>query len=110
MEYLTELSWKIYPSIAMMAVGLATLFKGASTARRGLGSPMSDPTRMARFVIGFRIAVIGVTMAGLGAAWNWNLLWLFVLSLVFGGEELLESTIHLSILRRSPSYPPVVVG
>ena len=61
---------------------------------------MSDPTKMHRFVIGFRIAVIGITMAGLGAAWNWDILWLFVLSLVFGGEELVESTVHLYILRR----------
>ena len=66
---------------------------------------MSDPTKMHRFVIGFRIAVIGITMAGLGAAWNWDILWLFVLSLVFGGEELVESTVHLYILRRGPSYP-----
>ena len=66
---------------------------------------MSDPTKMHRFVIGFRIAVIGITMAGVGAAWNWNILWLFVLSLAFGGEELVESTVHLYILRRGPSYP-----
>lgn len=105
MDYLNELSWKIYPSIAMMAVGLAALLMGASVARRGLSSPMYDTTRMYRFVVGFRIAVIGVTMVGLGVAWNWDVLWLFVLSLVFGGEELLESTVHLSILRRSVTYP-----
>lgn len=104
MDILTELSWKIYPSFGMIAVGLAVLFMGASAARRGLGSPMSDPTRMHRFVMGFRIAVIGVTLAGLGVAWNWDILWLFVLSLVFGGEELLESTVHLYILRRPVSY------
>ena len=66
---------------------------------------MSDPTKMHRFVIGFRIAVIGITVAGLGAAWNWNILWLFVLSLAFGGEELVESTYpeggRVARLRRS---------
>ena len=66
---------------------------------------MSDPTKMHRFVIGFRIAVIGITMAGVGVAWNWNILWLFVLSLAFGGEELVESTVHLYILRRGPRRP-----
>jgi hypothetical protein len=39
----------------------------------------------------------------MGAAWNWNILWLFVLSLAFGGEEVVESTVHLYILRRGPS-------
>ena len=105
MEFLTELSWKMYPSFAMMAIGLAVLLRGASVARRGLSSLMSDPTRMHRFVIGFRVAVIGITIAGLGAAWNWDILWLFVLSLIFGAEELVESTVHLYILRRGPSYP-----
>ena len=66
---------------------------------------MSDPTKMHRFVIGLRITVIGMTMAGLGAAWNCDILWLFVLSLAFGGEELVESTVHLYILRRGPSRP-----
>jgi len=103
MEFLTELSWKMYPSFFMMAIGLAVLLMGAAIDHRGLYSPMSDPTKMHRLVIGFRIAVIGITMAGVGAAWNWDILWLFVLSLAFGGEEVVESTVHLYILRRGPS-------
>ena len=103
MEFLTELSWKMYPSWFIIAIGLAILIKGTSMAYRSFNSPMSDPTKMHRFVIGFRIAVIGITMAGVGVAWNWNILWLFVLSLAFGGEEVLESTVHLYLLRRGPS-------
>lgn len=53
-------------------------------------------------VQGFRTAVIAVAIAGLGVAWNWHLTWLLVLSLVFGAEEILESTTHLSTLRRTP--------
>jgi len=70
MEFLTELSWKVYPSFFMMAIGLTVLIMGAAIDHRGLYSPMSDPTKMYRFVIRFRIAVIGITMAGVGAAWN----------------------------------------
>jgi hypothetical protein len=55
---------------------------------------------------GFRFAVIGVALAGLGASWNWHITWLFVLSLVFGGEEGLESSVHLFILRRRPPHWP----
>ena len=44
MEFLTELSWKMYPSFFMMAIGLAVLLMGAAMAHRGLYSPMSDPT------------------------------------------------------------------
>ena len=50
----------------IIAIGLATLIKGASMAYRSFNSPMSDPTKMHRFVIGLRIAVIGITMAGPG--------------------------------------------
>ena len=49
-----------------------------------------------------RIAIIGFAIAGLGASWNWNLLWLFVLTLIIAGEEIAESTTHLAILRWKP--------
>ena len=49
---------------------------------------------------------LGLTLAGLGAAWNWHILWLFVLSLIFGAEEILESSVHLFILRRRPPLWP----
>ncbi len=66
MGFLTELSWKMYPSLFIIAIGLAILIKGTSMAYRSFNSPMSDPTKMHRFVIGLRIAVIGITMAGPG--------------------------------------------
>ena len=104
MDTLIELSWRVYPAAAMMALGAVVWFIGSRMAMRGLRRPVGDSTKMQTFVIGFRFAVIGITLAGLGAAWNWHLTWLFVLSLVFGGEELFESTIHLSILRMKPRY------
>ena len=105
MGFLTELSWKMYPSLFIIAIGLAILIKGTSMAYRSFNSPMSDPTKIHRFVIGLRIAVIGITMAGLGVAWNWDILWLFVLSLAFGGVEIVESTVHLHMLRSGSSRP-----
>ena len=85
MDVLVELSWRIYPASVMVALGAVLLLLGSSKAWRGLGRPMSDATRMETFVQGFRIAVIGAALAGLGASWNWHLTWLLVLSLVFGG-------------------------
>ena len=103
MDALVELSWRVYPVSAMTAIGATLLSLGSRTAWRGLGRPMSDATRVQTFVQGFRIAVIGATLAGLGASWNWHLTWLLVLSLVIGGEEVLESTTHLAILRWKPN-------
>ena len=102
MEALVDASWRIYPSIALIALGMVVWYFGTRMAFRGLGRPMSDLTRMQAFVQGFRIAVIGITVVGLGISWNWHVVWLFVLSLVFGGEEIMESTTHLAILRWKP--------
>ena len=102
MDTLIDLSWRAYPASALMAVGIALVVTGAKKARAGLSSPGGGPANMLAFVKGFRIAVFGVALAGFGVAWQWQLTWVLVLSLVFGGEELLESTTHISILTRPP--------
>ena len=43
-------------------------------------------------------AIIGLAVAGVAAAWLWQIDWILVLSLVIGGEELLESTLHIQAL------------
>lgn len=43
----------------------------------------------------FALAFIGV-----GAAWQWQQLWLLVIALVIAGEEILESSIVIFALRR----------
>ena len=48
---------------------------------------------------GFRISVVCLAAAAIGAAWWWQIGWLFVLALVIGGEELLESTIVIAALK-----------
>ena len=106
METLTDLSWRIYPASALMALGVAILFSGIRLEVEGIRRPTGDSTKMVTVIRGFRVAVIGVALAGLGAAWTWHITWLFVLSLIFGGEEVLESSVHLFILRRRPPHWP----
>lgn len=59
-----------------------------------------DPEHNLRFVRGFRFAVIGLTLIAVGAAWQWHILWLFVLALAIAFEEILESSIHAYAIRR----------
>ena len=106
MEALTDLSWRIYPASALMALGVAILFSGMRLEVEGIRRPTGDPMKMVTVIRGFRVAVIGVALAGLGAAWAWLITWLFVLSLVFGAEEVLESSVHIFILRRRPPHWP----
>ena len=102
MSELVDAAWRVYLASAMIAAGLVVSAWGV---RRGLSHryrPTGDPDKILNAVLGFRIIVIGLALAGVGVAWAFQLLWVFVLSLVFGGEELLESTVHISILKRPP--------
>ena len=59
-----------------------------------------DSEKILQWIQGFRFLIIGLGLAGLGAAWAWHLTWLLVLSLAIGGEETLESSIVIFALRR----------
>ena len=103
MEAIAHLSWKLYPVSGLMAFGLLVSYWGVRTALTPRASGDAGKTKLLATIEGFRYAVVGIALLGVGASWQWNITWLFVLSLVFGGEELLESTVHLSILRHWPS-------
>ena len=51
-------------------------------------------------VRGFRFFVIGLAVASLAAAWVWHLVWLLILAVVIGLEEMLEMSVVLYALRR----------
>ncbi len=97
-----EPSWHAYPAAALLILGLAmtvwSLHWGATTARRQL----RDPGRALGIVQGFRMGIIGLSLAGIAAAWLWHLQALLVLSLIIGGEELLESSVIIAALKRGP--------
>ncbi|MFQ5998330.1 MAG: hypothetical protein ACE5KO_03400 [Candidatus Bathyarchaeia archaeon] len=100
MDVLIDLSWRLYPATALMALGVAVVVSGL---RRSF---LGDSVKLLTWLGGLRLSVIGFAVAGIGAAWAWHQLWFLVLSLVIGGEELLESSIAIFVLkkgRRSPA-------
>lgn len=100
MDALIELSWRLYPAAVIIAVGIAVATLGLRREIEGVRRPLRDPSKVLTFVRGFRLAIIGLAFAGVGAAWLWQLDWLLVLSLVIGGEETLESTVVIFALTR----------
>lgn len=98
MDALLTLSWRAYPAGGLVAIGLAVAvwgaYHGVSTAQR----EARDPRRALALLQGFRTSVIGLALAGIGAAWCWEIGWLFGLSIIIGGEELLESTVVIAAL------------
>ena len=101
MDALVELSWRAYPAAVVAALGLALAVQGGRRFVLGLRPPYGDAGKTLRGVQGFRRGMIGLAVAGLAGAWAWQADWLLVLSLVIGGEELLESTLHVQALRMS---------
>lgn len=89
----------------VMAMGLLLTWLGllgGRGGRRGLvrrGVPMVDRLE------GWRTFLLGLTLAGIGAAWFWDQRWLLVLSLGFGFTELHESTHVLRAWRALASQP-----
>ncbi len=100
MDGLVALSWRIYPAAVLIAVGLAVTVWSVSRGVCGAGRHVRDPMRALALLRGFRVGIIGVSLAGVGAAWAWQLGWLLGLSLIIGGQELLESSIVIATLRR----------
>ncbi len=100
MDTLVDLSWRIYPAVALMAVGTVIALLGTRREIDGIRRPQSDPAKLITWVRGFRLAIIGAAVAATGAAWAWHLTWLLVLALAIGGEETLEGTLILFALTR----------
>lgn len=97
MEAIVELSWRAYPGAAFLALGLAVFARGAWSMATGLRRPV--PERPASYMAGFRMGIIGLAVAGIAGAWIWQQIWVLVLALVIGGEELCESSWALYVLR-----------
>ena len=101
METVIELSWRVYPISALIALGIGLALWGLLMVLNGLrGALRGDSEKLLPWIQGFRLTIIGLALAGLGAAWAWHLTWLLVLTLAIGGEETLESSIVIFALRR----------
>ena len=100
MDALTELSWRIYPASVLMAMGGLLAGLGVQLEVSGFRLSTRDPDHILKLVRGLRLFILGLALAGLGASWEWNILWLFIVSLVIGGEEMMEISIVIHTLRK----------
>lgn len=99
MEGFTTLAWGSYVAASLIALGLALAFRGLRHCRTALPRPRSESMQPLTWMRGFRLTLFGLAVAGIGAAWLWQIEWLLLLSLAIGGEETLETSIAISALR-----------
>ena len=100
MDLLTDLCWRAIPSALTMAAGLMLFIYGIETLAQALRTSIWSMDRPIVWVGGFRAAIIGLAVVGLGAAWLTQQLWVLLIALAIGGEELLETSVLLYVMRR----------
>jgi len=83
-----------------MALGAAGAVWGAKRGLQGLlRAVRGDAAQLVPLMEGFRAAIIGLALVGIGAAWIWHLPWLLAISLAVGGGETIETSLILFALR-----------
>ena len=87
--------------IAIIAIpgGLALALWGIRWATRHLRRQRRDPWRALVLMQAFRIVLIGLCLAALGAGLWWRENAVVVLAAIIFGEEMLESGVFLAALR-----------
>lgn len=98
MEHLVDLTRPMAP-LALILLGLVLAIRGLRQCRLAFPRPRAASMQPLAWMLGFRLAILGLAAAGAGAAWLWHLPWLLALSLAIGGEETLETSIAISALR-----------
>lgn len=89
-----------------MLAGLMTTVFGIRLGVAAARTPASDRSRLRTVVQGFRIAVVGLAAMGIGIRSITGEIWILVVSLGIGGEELLESNFIIAVLKRDESTRP----
>jgi hypothetical protein len=102
---IVDAPWRSYGAIALALIGLALVVRGlwfGSSGRPGLLRQGRDTYAWIR---SFQIAVGGLVLIAIAAAWAWRQPWLLVLALGVLGEEMLETSRILTALNRDPRRP-----
>ena len=105
-----DASWRAYPAAALALVGLALLGRGLWFGSAGGPGLLRQGRDAGAWIRGFQVAVAGLALVAVAAAWAWRQPWLLVVALGILGEELFETSRILTALRRSPSRTPTDPG
>ncbi len=105
MTIIVDASWRAYPSTVLAAAGAVLLGKGLWFGFAGSHGLLRERDALG-WMRGFRLAVVGLCLVGIAVAWVWQILWLFGASAGILGEELLETSVIIEVLKRAPSARP----
>lgn len=101
MEALWDLSWRLYPATALVALGFGLATRGAFLVFRGLRLPIGTSRKNRIWVGGLRSFLFGASLAAAATGWLWHVPALVAAGLVIGFEETLETSIAAHALAQS---------
>ncbi|HEY7294288.1 MAG TPA: hypothetical protein VH916_04560 [Dehalococcoidia bacterium] len=100
MHAIVHLAWRAYPATGMMAWGAWFVLRGLRRCHAAWPRPASGVMQPLLWMRGFRFIIVGLTLAGSGAAWLWQIGWLLAVSLIIGFGETLESSLDIDAFSR----------
>jgi hypothetical protein len=103
---IVDAPWRLYPAVALALLGLALVVRGLWFGTGGSPGLLRQGRDTYAWIRCFQIAVGGLVLVAIAAAWVWRLPWLFVLALGVLGEEMFETSRILTALNRSPRRAP----
>ncbi len=101
-ETLVSAHWRFGPAAGLAAIGLVLLARGLWFGVAGSRGLVRERDALG-WKRGFRLTVAGLCLVGFAAAWAWQALWLFVVAAGILGEELLETSVIIEVLKRHPA-------
>ena len=97
-------AWAQWLIGALAVLGDGLLVFGVRRLIAGLSGPPADKNSLTA-MRGFRLAMIGLGLAGVATGLLMDQTWLIILALGIAGEEIFESSLIIWGLRRAPGPP-----
>jgi hypothetical protein len=95
-----DLSWRTYPAAVIAAVGVVALGASIRVQKAARSDAMSPERVPLALVSTIRLLLVGASLLAFGAGLLFERTWIMVLAAVIGAEELLETSIAASALKK----------
>lgn len=102
METLYHLSWRGYPALMLAVVGIGLMARAVGGERVAIQRyRFGTNARLVTLIRDFRHAVIGLALAGIAAAWYWQIPWLLAVAVILGAGETFETSNDIAALTQA---------
>ena len=103
---LADAAWRSFPAAGLALAGLALMIHGLWFGVRDRPGLLRQGRDAFAWIRCFQIAMAGLALPGVAAAWYWQQPWLLILAIAVLGEEMLETSRILTALsNHSPTRP-----